>query len=83
MAAVIAAVSSVTPSPFAPYAVTSTRGREPCTVSFPVTLIVVGVSTPGLNPVLVSVPVIVALPATDKFPPSVNPNAEILFSRSR
>src|ERR1700722_5362376 len=79
IAAWIAAVSSVVLSPFAPYAVTSTRGRGPVTVSFPSTLNVDGVSVPGLKLVEDKVPLTVAFPATVKFPPSVSPNAEILF----
>jgi hypothetical protein len=39
----------------------------------------VGANVPGLNVPEVNVPVMVALPATFKFPPSVSPNAEILF----
>ena len=79
MAAWIAAVSSVAPSPFAPYAVTSMRGRGPVIVSLPSTLKDVGVKLPGLKFAVVSVPAIFAFPATVKFPPSVSPNAEILL----
>ena len=67
------------PSPFAPYAVTTIRGRDPSTVSFPPTLRVVGVNVLGLKSVVFNVPVIVAFPAALRFPPSVSPNAEILF----
>jgi hypothetical protein len=44
-----------------------------------VTLSEDGAKFPGLKLVVESVPVIVAFPATVRFPPSVSPNAEMLF----
>ena len=48
-------------------------------MEFPETFRDVGENEPGLKLDVVSVPLMVAFPATLKFPPSVNPNAEILF----
>src|ERR1700745_3512182 len=83
MAAWIAAGSSGAAVPFAPHAVTSTRGRGPCTASLPVTVSADGVSVPGLKlpavsvPATVALPENVALPATLRLPPSARLNAEI------
>ena len=54
-------------------------GRGPATDSLPRTFREVGAKFPGLKFAVVSVPLIVALPATLKFPPSVRPNAERLL----
>ncbi len=48
-------------------------------VSLPVTLSDDGENVVGLKFDIVSVPLIVALPATLRFPPSVRPNAEMLL----
>lgn len=58
---------------------TSTQGRGPAALKLPGMASEEGENVPGLKFVAVSVPVIVALPVTDRFPPRLRPNAEILF----